>query len=84
MNSGRTDCGNPISSVPVKIGVSGAQQGTAEQKIQCKGRRSNTPSRHRSQRAAPDLYKWPEPTWATVANNSATQGSKSREEDSDV
>lgn len=59
--------------MPVEIGLSGGQQGAAEQKLQCERRGSHTPGWHCSQRAAPDLYKWPGPTRATAANNSATQ-----------
>lgn len=55
--------------MPVKTGVSGRQQGAAEQKLQCERRASRTPGWHGGQRAAPDLYKQPGQTLATAANN---------------
>lgn len=70
--------------MPVKTGVRGGQQVAAEQKIQCERGGSHTLGLHCSQRATHDLYKWPGPIWATAANNSATQRSMNREEDSEM
>lgn len=75
---------NQQQCVPAQTAQRGRQQGTAEQKLQCERRSGHTAGWHRSQRAAPDLYKLSGPIRDTTANNSDTKSCKSEEDEEGV